>query len=331
MKVFLYEFLCAGGDASPALRREGWAMLAAVVADFLAWNEPDGLEVVTLLDRACPARFDHRCVQAEPCREPEQFRRLAAEADFTLVIAPECTGILAKRSQWVLEAGGSLLGSTPDAIALTADKHALAEHFRHHHVPTPAVTRTFPCVLKPRDGAGSQATFLVPTSADLPAAIEHARKELPTVEFLTQPYVPGLAASVAFLLGPRQTIALAPTQQRLSDDGRFHYLGGKVPLPPNLGERATALGRHAVEAVAGLRGYVGVDLVLAEDPRDDVVIEINPRLTTSYLGLRRLAGCNLTKVLWDIVHGVPVAPIPWQPGIVEFLADGTVVTSSRSG
>jgi predicted ATP-grasp superfamily ATP-dependent carboligase len=46
-------------------------------------------------------------------------------------------------------------------------------------------------------------------------------------------------------------------------------------------------------------GYLGVDLVLGDDPSgaDDRVIEINPRLTTSYVGLRAAALCNLAEAM----------------------------------
>ena len=39
---------------------------------------------------------------------------------------------------------------------------------------------------------------------------------------------------------------------------------------------------------------------------DDVVIEVNPRLTTSYVGLRRMALSRLTNSIWKAVHGVEV-------------------------
>ena len=102
-------------------------------------------------------------------------------------------------------------------------------------------------------------------------------------ELIRQTFVPGMAASVAFLIGPGRCVPLAPAAQHLSDDGRFRYLGGSVPLTAELSERAIRAGRRAVEAIGGLRGYVGVDVVLGDT---DQVIEINPRLTTSYVGLR---------------------------------------------
>ena len=144
--------------------------------------------------------------------------------------------------------------------------------------------------------------------------------------FLVQEFVPGTAASVAVLVGPAGTVALAPAAQRLSGDGRFRYLGGTLPLPGPLAERAAALARRAVAAVPGLRGYVGVDLVLgeADDGRGDMVIEINPRVTTSYIGLRALAAGNLAAAMLQVVRGEPVGPLRWRRGRVTFTAGGLV-------
>src|SRR5262249_27211100 len=112
-----------------------------------------------------------------------------------------------------------------------------------------------------------------------------------SADHIVQPFVPGVAASVAFLFGPGRCLALPPAAQRLSEDDCFRYLGGSVPLPPPLAERARRLAWTAVETLPDLRGYVGVDVVLgdATDGSADWIIEINPRLTTSYVGLRALA------------------------------------------
>src|SRR5262249_61325656 len=45
---------------------------------------------------------------------------------------------------------------------------------------------------------------------------------------IVQQYIRGFAASVAFLIGPDSLTPLVPCEQRLSDDGRFHYLGGRL-------------------------------------------------------------------------------------------------------
>jgi predicted ATP-grasp superfamily ATP-dependent carboligase len=145
-------------------------------------------------------------------------------------------------------------------------------------------------------------------------------------ELLVQPFVPGLACSVAFLIGPEEIIALAPCGQHLSNDGRFRFLGGELPLPPDLAERAVALGRRAVASVPGLNGYVGVDLVLgaSRDGVEDAVIEINPRLTTSYVGLRALAEVNLAEAMLRVVEGRKFRNFKWRNGSVVYHCHGRV-------
>src|ERR1043165_8543338 len=116
MRTFIYECISAGGLGSsssvPAsLQREGWAMLSAVCEDF---QRLAGVDVVTLLDDQLPAPRAAECVRTSGMDESEHFRELAARCDWTMVIAPEFGDFLARRSEFVSEVGGRLLGSLPD-------------------------------------------------------------------------------------------------------------------------------------------------------------------------------------------------------------------------
>jgi predicted ATP-grasp superfamily ATP-dependent carboligase len=320
MRLFVYEHVSASpAHAFPAsLRAEGRAMLDAIAEDF--GRVPD-VEVVTVAD----------------CDE-HAFRERARAADFTFVVAPEFDQLLRTLCRWVEEAGGRLLGPSSAAIALTGDKLLLARHLTAHGIRTPATTPltgcdlpfAFPVVVKPRFGAGSQATYLLRSreaAAERLPGTRSATASRLTEDKIVQPFVPGFAASVAFLIGPQQYVALAPAAQHLSDDGEFHYLGGAVPLPNDLAERAARVARRALAVIDGLCGYVGVDVVLGGEPDggDDWVIEINPRLTTSYLGLRRLARTNLAESMLRIAMGKEAEPVTWRDGVVEWRADGTIV------
>lgn len=225
------------------------------------------------------------------------------------------------------------LGCTPDAIRLTADKLALANHWRTHGVPTPATTdrdptpcEAFPVVWKPRDGCGSTATFRLDSALDLARAKAVLAAEGHAGPMIVQQFVPGRPASVAFLVGSAGVFPLVPAFQLLGDDGRFHYHGGELPIPPAMAERAIRLGTRAVACVPGLKGYVGVDLVLgdAADGSGDSAIEINPRLTTSYVGLRALAKFNLAESLLAVCAGDHPGAFSWNPGPVRFRADGVL-------
>jgi predicted ATP-grasp superfamily ATP-dependent carboligase len=256
------------------------------------------------------------------------FRLLAAAADWTLVVAPEADGALPSLLDRIEQARGRSLGSTPAAARLAGDKLRLAERLRERGVPTPpsvlwpAAAPQYPAVCKPRHGAGSQATFLVRDENELSRAVAAALAERQD-ELVVQPYVAGLAASAAFLIGPGRRLGMPSALQDLSTDGRFRYRGGSLPLPPELAERASRLAARAVDAVEGLRGYVGVDVVLGAE--DDAVIEINPRLTTSYVGLRALARFNLAETLLAVARGEAPPEWDWQPGPIRFTPDGAAV------
>ena len=282
-------------------------MLDAVMADFARCPGVDVRTVPEGLPRA---------------EEATAFRQLARSCEWTLVIAPESEGILFERCRRVEEEGGRLLGPNSAAVRLTGDKWELSRHLAQHEIPTPrcellrsGVLPSFPLVCKPRDGAGSQATFLIHTAAELERCVAEARSEGWAGDLLLQPFIPGQAVSVSMLIGPRGQVACPAATQHLSADGRFHYLGGRVPLVLELDERARQLAGRAVACVAGLRGWVGVDLVLGETADSDAVIEINPRLTTSYVGLRALTETNLASVMLSLVMGGEAPVVTWRAGM----------------
>jgi predicted ATP-grasp superfamily ATP-dependent carboligase len=298
-RIFVYEYLCAmhsgrPGESSPragSLLDEGRAMRDAAVADAA---RVDGADVRTLDATA---------------EDEADFRRLAEWCDYALVIAPEFDGILEERVRWAEEAGAKLLGPGTDAVALCSDKLKLAEWWEWVGVPTPP-TRTFqpdafasPVVVKPRDGAGA---------GDTQVFLESPVGFVPSRPAVIQPYCAGTAASVSLLIGPRQTIAFPPARQILTRPPDISYEGGEWPIDH---ADAVPLARQAAAAVPGLRGFVGVDLVLGPP---SVAIEINPRLTTSYVGLRALVRANLIDLLIRIVEGEPVEIPDVQPGRVRF-------------
>jgi predicted ATP-grasp superfamily ATP-dependent carboligase len=338
-RVFVFESLMAGpldtdtaSAPSPSLLREGRAMLLAIVRDLAAVS---GVEVTTLLAFGHDAQFKrvpcHAIVAANTCDRVNAFDRLAAAADWSIIIAPELDGELARRCRRVLSVGGQLLGPKVEHIELLSDKQRTAEYLATSGVPVCQGQRLsagpidrdlvarfpFPAVAKPLDGCGSIGVRLVASTNELTESETPRRIEK---------YAPGLAASIAAICGPDGFQVLPPCTQQLSNDGTFRYSGGSSPIAPTLAARATALARRSLDALPGLVGYVGIDLVLGDDHdgSDDVVIEINPRLTTSYVGLRELAETNLVLAMLDAAMGRPANALSFRPGRVEFDCGGTV-------
>lgn len=338
MRVFVYEHLCAQQTAS-ALAAEGRAMLLAVLADLTAIEDVDVSTIVAsswfpiLIDLPFFRRL--RVGVTAPKDEEARFLEAAGGCDFALVIAPEFDDVLATRCEWAIQAGCRLLGPSPEAVRLCADKLRLAEHFRQAEIPMPITTfydprlppaDGYPYVIKPRSGAGAQATFAVHSPEQFVQARWFASAQGFRGELIVQPFCRGQAGSVAVLLAGDRPICLPPAEQLIettSPSGQLRYAGGSIEYPITY-KWATPLARGAACAVPGMAGYFGIDFVFDRAGGADTrVIEINPRLTTSYVGLRRLANVNLMRVLLALARGIDPPPLSFNNARIRFDPDGT--------
>ena len=339
LRVFLYEFATGGGlrqldhqsnIPTESLFREGRAMITALAADFASL--PD-VEVTALRDSRLTSWDLPQCALhdvRDPHEERQWIVRLASQSDWTVVIAPEFDGLLSDRCQLVVNSGGRLLGPGPQLVRWASDKRETCRRWQRvgvavprsyvlHQNESPPDEFRFPAVLKPNDGAGSVAVQRICHATDLPAA------SWPNDPMRLEEFCPGVPCSMGIIGGVSQQVFLPPCRQTLSDDGRFSYRGGQLLDEPALCQRAERLASGAAEILEGLIGYVGMDFILGPhaDGSTDTLIEINPRLTTSYIGLRHAVRENLAQVMLDLAHGNDCQTTR-QPFHVTFAADGDV-------
>jgi predicted ATP-grasp superfamily ATP-dependent carboligase len=334
MHIFLYEWATGGGlidvpgPAPASLVREGSAMIGALAADLM---RVQGCRVSALRDPRVLQLFLPGCTLTDVISRTshrEELERLSAIADATILIAPEFDDILLKTARIVTSSGGRLMSPSVEFIRIAADKNRTCETLATAGLPLPTgivlesdeplpIDFAYPAVLKPASGAGSQDTYMVSGPRDATPAYAWRRR--------LERYMPGLAASVAALCGPQGNVALEPCKQRISDDGRFRYLGGELPLAAGLAERARRLAERAISAMPPAVGYVGIDIVLGREPdgSQDAVIEVNPRLTTSYVGLRAAAAGNLAEVMVEIAQG-EMRTVEFSDKPIEFDPSGNV-------
>jgi predicted ATP-grasp superfamily ATP-dependent carboligase len=318
--VLVYEYFTGGGcseDEPPAgLASEALGMLWALLTDFHNWG---AVRTITVLD----PRFDERIpglnsktmpadevVRVLPGNHEDIYLSLLKRCDAVLVLAPETNGILAKFTALAEKMGVPLLCSCSSAVAKAGDKAICNQLFRHEHLPTPdtclSETSTahkaarqigFPLVIKPIDGVGSEGVCCIEKSSDLLPALAWVRSATSHDRILLQSFVDGVAASVSLLIAGRNCIPLSLNCQLIEGRSQFQYQGSRVPFDHSSKGQALELACSAAKAIPGLCGYVGVDLILSGDHVQ--LIEINPRLTTSYIGLRQVSGINLAHAIWE--------------------------------
>lgn len=300
MKVCVIEYAAGGalaGRTLPAdILAQGTAMWRAAIADFQA----AGAQVRTTRDARIEPIADVTAAAVESADAfHAAFDQQAAWADAVLVIAPEFDDALASLLDRLSACGVRSLGCDPAAVRLCSDKLVLAHHLARYRVPTPTTTMWHageiihrPTILKPRSGAGCEQTFIVYDE-------EQAAEVATDGQTIMQTLARGRPVSASYLVRAGRPTPLLAGRQFVHGEQRFAYHGGRIPLPGTLAQRAIALGAQAINAIPGLAGYVGVDMVLGDDPTSDTVIEINPRLTMSYLGLRELSEINLAAAMLD--------------------------------
>lgn len=308
LSVLVLEWVTGGGlagsDLPASWAAEGRAMRLAIAADFASARHRDQpIRVVTTLDRRLnqePGPWE--TVRIGPGELDHRLSRLAAGVDCIVLIAPETNGVLAELTRALETSPAILMGSASSAVETTADKARLAVVLESHGIPTPASRlidpreplprdAPYPAVLKPVDGAGSLDTFLIPGPNDRPAIPASMSRAI------LQPLVPGQAMSASFLVDPRgRSSLIAVGRQRMAiTGGRFVYQGGELPTP--LPEAQPML-TQALTTVPGLRGFVGIDFIWNHDLEQATILEINPRPTTSWVGLARVLPPGFLAGAW---------------------------------
>lgn len=277
-------------------------MLSTLVRDLA---ELPGITVIASRDPRLPPLPDCETIFPVPGDDPlAVYARGLAISQAAWPTAPEGAGVLECLSRATEAAGRVLLGCRPDAVRLAASKHATTRALGNHGIPAvptfaygePLASIPGPWVLKPDDGAGCEDTEILDDRA---AALERLAGN--PARLVAQPWIEGEPLSLSLLCREGTARLLSCNRQRIAIRGSRVSLEAVLVNALADGDgRFTRLGERIAAAVPGLWGYVGVDLVLARE--GPVVLEINPRLTTSYCGLRTALGLNPAALVLGLLH-----------------------------
>jgi predicted ATP-grasp superfamily ATP-dependent carboligase len=136
-----------------------------------------------------------------------------------------------------------------------------------------------------------------------------------TNRWIVQPWIEAEALSLSALFNDGQACLLSVNRQRVTrQGGRLKLEGCEVNALPDHDQRYATLVNRIAGAIPGLQGYVGIDLLKTNDSLK--LLEINPRLTTSYAGLRPSLAINPAEWVVRVMPGDawPASPpLPLNP------------------
>jgi predicted ATP-grasp superfamily ATP-dependent carboligase len=319
MKLFIYEHITSGAlinTALPAsLEREGNMMLHAIVEDFLQIAD---IEIIILRDgRLSNMTITNPALKTLHIDSEHAFQKAynttKQQADFILPIAPETDGILFEIQHSILTEKGKSLGSQSNAIAISADKYQCYQVLQAHSISTPLsiIASEWPLlkftspngyIVKPRDGAGCVDTLFFPNQSALSFWLTKQGNHLD--QMIIQPYFVGTSISFSLLCSELGASVLSINHQHVSEkQGTLSFSGctvNSVDISELTIEQATLLAQKVHQAVNGLWGFIGIDVVITDS--DVMVVDINPRLTTSYIGLHESLQTNPAQLLLTMMN-----------------------------
>jgi len=332
LRLLVYEYVSGGGFAEKpipsSILSEGFGMLRTLVSDFKA----AGHSVSTVLDSRLavlnPPMEAECVVPVSSFQEAEAaIQKISESVDAACMIAPESNKVLQSLVTDMERVGVSSLNCRASAIGSVSDKAILLGRVKEMGLTTPATLMVnalddvveirqtisgrfdFPLVFKPLDGVGCGGLSVVRNAHQIADAVAKAIQESSSNCFMAQELIHGTAVSVSLIATGSETLPISLNKQDVSlmtPEATSTYNGGQVPFDSPLEREAFVAAETVVKSFPGLRGYVGVDLVLTE--KEAVVIEVNPRLTTSYVGVRKIIGFNPAQAIINSVleHELPM-------------------------
>jgi predicted ATP-grasp superfamily ATP-dependent carboligase len=320
MRLFICEFITGGGMQQESLPgnlvHEGEMMLQSLMHDV---TDAGITDIVTTRDY----RLEH--VEGE-CRVLNKndnvwniWAIIMQTVDAVWPIAPETDGHLLRLSELAIRCGCKLFGCTPEGVANAGSKLKTYQLFSHHQIPT---IETYTVddyvpdfddgwILKPDDGVGGADCRHFYDRRALEEAITVLQNQ---DNYIVQPYIKGNPASLSMLCYQQTGELMASNRQKFVFNETQGYL--EMITINGLADQwsiVEPVARKIATAIPGLAGYVGVDLIYTRN--GPIIVEINPRLTTAYVGLRKSIGVNPVALIINLFETKQLPPVKLEKKI----------------
>jgi len=226
----------------------------------------------------------------------EEIKRLSKICGDGLVIAPDDKLAIFTK---MLEDNTRNMGCNSLSIAMCANKRRTADILKAHGIDVPMEISGGTRVIKRISGSGALNMRIT--------------DEEPSDDEFGQEFIEGEHLSVS-LIGSRvvgetclyytgnEPLLLAVNKQNIifGPDGTVSYIGGETPADH---PKKDILYKIAVKAlkILGCQGYIGVDMIVSDDRI--VVVDVNPRPTTSITGIAACMKEEIGKLILDASYG----------------------------
>ncbi len=342
-KIFIFEHISGGGfnreNIPSSLFCEGFGMLRSIVTDFKAID----FEIFTLIDYRIV--FLSGYLEADFIKQVnaednyiKEFKKLVKRCEYCFIIAPEFSNILYDLTKIASKSGRKILSVDLTGIQIGASKIKTHEFFKKKKVNTPQtyqvpfkdnsldfrfILQKFkelksPIVIKPNDGVGGESIFYFESDRQIKDFFQGSIYDLDfNRNYILQEFIEGddLSISLIGFSGNKKStpLILSVNSQDINIKNKTgEYLGGHTPVESHeqIINNLTKITNNL--DFSKFTGYFGIDFVKGANQLI-TFIEINPRLTTSYIGIRNVICRNPVElILYSKINFVDFSAIEFK-------------------
>ena len=223
----------------------------------------------------------------------------------------------------VQAAGLTWVGPPADAIEAMGSKITSKKLAAEAGVPVlpelaPGAVTGYPVLVKASAGGGGRGMRVVRSAAELPAALESARREAQSAfgdgTVFCEPLLTGARHVEVQVLADSRGTVWALTERDCSVQRWYQKVIEETPSPA-VGERLRGELRTAAQAVTAAVGYLGAgtaEFLVTGDGRF-FFLEFNTRLQVEHPVTECVHGLDLVALQFDIARGLALPPRPPPP------------------
>jgi len=297
MRFLAYEFFCGKGvetEQDISILSEGFSLLKLIAEGLRrAGNYSAVIMSSSLIETGCRINVDEVIETGGNENFSDFIKEIAdeEEIDFVFPIAPDPE--LVKIVEFLNSRFIETISSESNAIRVAADKFETYKVLKESGIRTPwtdlllddTCIHEYPVIVKDRYGISCENLSLINNPGELDTLGDRDN-------LIVQDYINGVDVSITLFSDGKNAVPISLNKQEISLGGESSYNGGVVPFDHPQKEKAFRSAKMAVQSIKGLKGCIGVDMVIAEEP---YVMEINPRVTTSMVALEMASDMNIAE------------------------------------
>lgn len=318
MRLLVFEFITGGGFINqplPAsLLQEGYLMRNALINDLRTIAD---LHLLILQDQRLELNLEKQRAGIEYVMISQgadlQSLLCIRQSDYDAVwlIAPETDGILAQWCRFFGKQRKFLYTSAHQAVEICQDKFLTTKLLKNAGIACVSSClydylqgqRQGSWVIKPNDSAGCDQAYQIHNSDDWQNVVPRLLAEK---SYIIQPYISGKSLSLSCLFYQGNAYFICCNEQHTHNQQQQFVLSACTVNINNKNKQCyQLLCQQIARAIPQLFGYVGIDFIETETG-ENLILEINPRLTTSYAGINEALGFNVAELVLNLSGKPPL-------------------------